>query len=73
MSAPDRGDAETTPPLTRRTPLGGRTGVAVASIAPVIALVLFFGVGFLASGWAWCVIFFLLIPVVYGVRSPGGG
>ena len=77
MAAPERGDDPYGNPLARKTPLGGRTGVAVASLAPIIALVLFFAFGFLAGAWAWSWIFFLLIPVVYlvvyGVRSPGGG
>ncbi|GAA1918431.1 hypothetical protein GCM10009775_08770 [Microbacterium aoyamense] len=60
-------------PLTRKTPLGGRTGVVIASIVPLVALALFLVFG-LAGGWAWSWMFFLLIPlcgiVVYGLRSP---
>ncbi|MET0812583.1 MAG: hypothetical protein ABWY03_05985 [Microbacterium sp.] len=64
---------EFTNPLTRTSPLGGRTGVVIASVVPLIALALFLAFG-LAGGWAWSWIFFLLIPVsgivVYGLRSP---
>lgn len=59
-------------PLTRKTPLGGRTGVALASIVPLISLALFLVFGF-AGYWSWSWLFFLLIPIVgiivYGVRS----
>lgn len=58
-------------PLARKTPLGGRTGVAIASVIPITALVLFLIFGFL-GGWSWSWIFFLLIPIsgiaVYGLR-----
>ncbi|MFZ1362407.1 MAG: hypothetical protein WAS05_05655 [Candidatus Nanopelagicales bacterium] len=60
-------------PLERKSPLGGRTGVAVASITPLIALILFLIFGFL-GGWAWSWIFFLAIPIVgiavFGFQSP---
>ncbi len=59
-------------PLERSTPLGGPTGVAIASIVPFAALVLFLLFGFLGF-WSWSWIFFLLIPVtfvtVYGLRG----
>jgi len=36
-------------PLTRRTPLGGRTGVAIASLVPLLAIpvagVIIYGLG----------------------------
>lgn len=59
-------------PLTRSRPLGGRTGVMIASVIPPIALALFllFGV---TGGWSWSWMFFLLIPVsgaiIFGLRS----
>jgi fatty acid desaturase len=57
-------------PLARTSPLGGRSGVAIASIAPLVALVLFLAFGF-AGGWSWSWVFFLIIPVsgiaVYGL------
>lgn len=60
-------------PLERKRPLGGRNGVAVASITPIIALVLFLIFGFL-GGWAWSWVFFLAIPIVglivFGFQSP---
>ena len=60
-------------PLERRRPLGGRVGVAIVSIVPIVALILFLVFGFL-GGWAWSWIFFLTIPIagyiVYGMRSP---
>lgn len=60
-------------PLERKRPLGGRTGVAVASLTPLIALILFLIFGFL-GGWAWSWIFFLAIPIVgiviFGFQSP---
>lgn len=62
-------------PLARKTPLGGRTGVAIASVVPLVALALFLVFGFL-GGWAWSWVFFLLIPVagivVYGLRGGRG-
>lgn len=65
-------DNDFTNPLTRKTPLGGRTGVAIASMVPLVALALFLLFG-LAGGWTWSWVFFLLIPVsgiaVYGLRS----
>lgn len=66
-------DAGETNPLSRSTPLGGRTGVAIASLTPIVALVLFLIFGFL-GGWAWSWVFFLLVPTVfiaiYGMRTP---
>lgn len=60
-------------PLARKHPLGGRTGVAIVSITPIVALVLFFVFG-LAGGWAWSWLFFIAIPIVsiivYGARQP---
>ena len=57
-------------PLARKTPLGGRTGVAIASTVPLVALSLFLLFG-LAGFWSWSWAFFLLIPVsgiaVYGL------
>lgn len=65
-------DSDDTNPLARKAPLGGRTGVAIASIVPLAALVLFLIFGLL-GGWSWSWAFFLLIPisgiVVYGLRS----
>lgn len=66
-------DDEFSNPLSRSRPLGGRTGVAIVSIVPIVALVLFLLLGFLAGAWAWAWVFFLAIPIagilVYG---PGG-
>lgn len=60
-------------PLQRKSPLGGRTGVAVASLTPFIALILFLIFGFMGH-WGWSWIFFLAIPVVgiivFGLQSP---
>jgi hypothetical protein len=59
-------------PLARKSPLGGSTGVAIASIVPLVALALFliFGIG---GGWSYSWMFFLLIPIsgiaVYGLRG----
>jgi hypothetical protein len=59
-------------PLARKSPLGGSIGVAIASIVPILALVLFliFGIGI---GFAYSWLFFLLIPIsgiaVYGLRN----
>jgi hypothetical protein len=65
-----------TNPLTRKEPLGGRSGIAFASIVPIICLALFLVFGFL-GGWAWSWIFFLGIPivllVVYGPRDRSRG
>jgi len=59
-------------PLARKSPLGGRTGVAIASIVPLVALVLFFVFGF-SGGWAWSWLILMAIPisgiVVYGLGS----
>ncbi|WP_291045099.1 hypothetical protein [Herbiconiux sp.] len=64
-------------PLTRKTPLGGRTGVAIVSIVPLVALVVFLLIGFLAGGWAWAWVFFLAVPiaaiVVYGLGGRPNG
>lgn len=61
-------------PLARKTPLGGRAGVVIASLAPTVALALFFVFGLL-GGWSWSWIFFILIPIsasaVYGLRRAG--
>jgi hypothetical protein len=61
-------------PLARSTPLGGPVGVAIASIVPIAALVLFLVFGLLGF-WSWSWVFFLLIPVsailVYGFRGRG--
>lgn len=68
-------DDEFENPLARAHPLGGRTGVAIASIVPLIALALFFIFGF-SGGWSWSWVFFLLIPisgiVVYGLGGRKG-
>lgn len=65
-------DNEFTNPLSRKSPLGGRAGVAIVSLVPLVALALFLVFG-LAGGWAWSWMFFLLIPisgvVVYGLRG----
>lgn len=62
-------------PLSRKRPLGGTTGVAIASIVPFVALALFLIFGFM-GGWAWSWIFFLLIPIVaiavYGLGGRNG-
>jgi ABC-type dipeptide/oligopeptide/nickel transport system permease subunit len=60
-------------PLARKNPLGGRTGVMIVSIVPLVALVLFLAIGFLAGGWGWAWVFFLAVPiasiVVYGLGN----
>ena len=57
-------------PLARKSPLGGATGVAIASIVPLLAVAFFLVFGF-AGGWSWSWAFFLAIPVsgiaVYGL------
>ena len=64
--------AELSNPLTRTTPLGGRTGVAVVSVLPIVCVVVFLVLGFLGN-WAWSWIILLAIPlsylIVYGVRG----
>lgn len=59
-------------PLARSKPLGGPVGVAIASVVPFAALVLFFVFGLLGF-WSWSWMFFLLIPLagilVYGFRN----
>jgi membrane protein implicated in regulation of membrane protease activity len=64
VTSPTQDPNDTSNPLTRSAPLGGRTGVALASIVPIIALALFLLFGFL-GGWAWSWVFFLAIPVVF--------
>jgi hypothetical protein len=60
-------------PLARTRPLGGRTGVAIASIVPLGAIILFLAFG-ATGGWSWSWMFFLLIPIsgiaVYGFGAP---
>ena len=59
-------------PRSQRTPLGGRTGVTIASITPLISLVLFFLFGFMGH-WAWSWLFWLLVPIVrVVVYGPSG-
>jgi hypothetical protein len=66
-------DAEYSNPLSRKTPLGGRTGVAIVSIVPLVALALFLIFGLTMDGWGWAWIFFLAIPIagilVYGLGA----
>ena len=73
MTTPDPSTEDVSNPLTRRTPLGGRTGVAIASIVPIVCVAVFLALGFLVHGWAWSWIFLLAIPivflVVYGPRD----
>jgi len=75
MTTPEPSDEDFSNPLTRPTPLGGRTGVALASIVPIICVVLFLGLGFLTGGWAWSWIVLIAIPIVflivYGPRDRG--
>lgn len=58
-------------PLSRKKPLGGRTGVAIVSLVPFLALILFLIFGFAMNGWSWAWIFFIAIPIagilVYGL------
>lgn len=58
-------------PLARRAPLGGRAGVAIVSVVPIVALALFLIIGLTTGGWGWAWVFFLAIPIagiiVYGV------
>jgi hypothetical protein len=73
QSEPARSEpAELSNPLTRTTPLGGRTGVAVVSVLPIVCVVVFLVLGFLGN-WAWSWIILLAIPlsylIVYGVRG----
>lgn len=67
MSEPD----DYSNPLSRKTPLGGRTGVAIVSLVPFVALILFLIFGFTMGGWAWAWIFFIAVPIagviVYGI------
>ena len=62
-------------PLARTSPLGGRTGVAIVSIVPLVALALFVIVGLTTGGWGWAWVFFLAVPIagviVYGLGRPG--
>ncbi|GAA2248934.1 hypothetical protein N1031_18590 [Herbiconiux moechotypicola] len=62
-----------TNPLSRKTPLGGSTGVAIVSIVPIVALVLFLLLGFLAGAWAWAWVFFLAVPIVSIIVYGFGG
>jgi hypothetical protein len=73
MSSPDQPEpAETSNPLIRSAPLGGRTGVAIVSVVPVVCVVLFLILGFL-GGWAWSWLLLLGIPLAYLiVYGPGG-
>ncbi|MBF4459047.1 MULTISPECIES: hypothetical protein [unclassified Pseudoclavibacter] len=68
---------DTSNPLARKTPLGGRTGVAIVAIVPLLALAAFLLIGFIAGGWGWAWVFFLAIPIsaiiVYGVGGKSGG
>lgn len=63
-------------PLSRQKPLGGRTGVAIVSIVPIVALALFLIFGLTMGAWAWAWVFFLAIPIagvlVYGIGSRPG-
>ena len=72
-STPEPSPADDSNPLTRSTPLGGRTGVAIASIVPIVCVVVFLGLGFLVNGWAWAWVVFLAVPIafllVYGPRD----
>jgi len=45
-----------------RRPLGGRTGVAIVSAAPLVAVLLFFLTGF-AWGFNWSWLWFLMVPI----------
>jgi hypothetical protein len=58
-------------PLARKTPLGGRTGVAIVSVVPLVAIALFLICGFAFGGWSWAWVFFIAIPIaailVYGL------
>jgi hypothetical protein len=65
MTSPDPSGEDYSNPLTRSAPLGGRTGVAIASIVPIVCVALFLGLGFLVHGWAWSWIVLLVIPVVF--------
>lgn len=59
---------------TRARPLGGAAGVTLVAITPILALVVFLGIGFLVPGgfsWSWVV--WLAVPVVaIIVYGPGG-
>jgi 4-hydroxybenzoate polyprenyltransferase len=64
MTSPDPAN-DTSNPLTRAAPLGGRTGVAIASIVPIVCVVLFLALGFLVNGWSWSWIILIAIPIVF--------
>ncbi|GAA3887883.1 hypothetical protein GCM10022381_32260 [Leifsonia kafniensis] len=76
MTSTDPGSDDESNPLTRGRPLGGRTGVAVASLVPLTCLALFLIFGFL-GGWVWSWVFFLVIPlallVIFGPRDRRSG
>jgi hypothetical protein len=69
-------DDEFSNPLARKTPLGGRTGVAIVAIVPIVALALFLILGFTVGAWGWAWVFFLAIPIsgyiVYGIGGRSG-
>jgi hypothetical protein len=59
---------------TRARPLGGAAGVTVVAITPILALVIFLGIGFLVpGGFSWSWVIWLAVPVVaIIVYGPGG-
>ncbi|MEF2977481.1 DUF1707 SHOCT-like domain-containing protein [Subtercola sp. YIM 133946] len=62
------------PPLPdsgRRGPLGGTAGTVAVSLAPLVALILFFLTGaFLSWNFSW--LWFILVPVVYIIVYGAG-
>lgn len=65
-------DDEFANPLSRKRPLGGRTGVAIASVVPVAALIVFLVLGFAFRAWNWAWVVFLVVPIV-GIAVYGLG
>ncbi|WP_440709140.1 DUF1707 SHOCT-like domain-containing protein [Herbiconiux sp. YIM B11900] len=73
-SAPYGGAAVPRETYTRARPLGGAAGVTLVAITPILALVIFLGLGFFVPGgfsWSWVV--WLAVPIVaIIVYGPGG-
>ncbi|GAA2030293.1 hypothetical protein GCM10009819_12430 [Agromyces tropicus] len=70
--APLPQDAEPGPRRSRA--LGGRAGEIIMGLSPFVALLLFFGFGFLVPGgftWSW--LFFFLIPITGIIIYAGAG
>lgn len=60
------------PGSNRRAPLGGRTGVTLVALTPIVAVIIYVLLGFAFGAWAWAWVVFLMIPIVYlVVYGPG--